>query len=369
MQQPITIGVFFGGKSQEHAISLVSAHAVLTHLDQSRYRIIAIGIDKQGRWWWQKDRHCLQNTTASQPTPLDQQARPIALVPGDNATLVTLDQPTTQLTLDVALPILHGAYGEDGTIQGMLTGANIPYVGANILSSAICMNKYLLKCLLHSAGLPCGKFQSLKHHQYTGSKAQRQTILNNLGTPCFVKPVDLGSSIAVHKVDNIDALHEAITDALQYSDQLILETYIPGREIECAVIGNENPQATLPAEIEPHREFYSYQAKYFDNKGASFNVPADLPSELQKRIQALALDVYQLANCSGLARVDFFVQDNERIVINEVNTIPGFTPISLFPRMCAQNGLAFPAMLDRLIDLALTHAEQQKRLRAINYSL
>lgn len=359
----ITLGVFFGGKSQEHEISLISARNVIHHLDRTRYRIIAIGIDRLGQWWWQKNTDCLQSITTPQSITLDQNARPVALVPGNKASLITLDTPAETITLDVAFPILHGPYGEDGIIQGMLAGVNVACVGANTLTSAVCMNKYLFKCLLDAAGLPCGKFQTLKQHQYTGNDAQLQTILSTLGSPCFVKPVDLGSSIAIHKVNSVEQLKKAIEDAFQYTQQLIFEAFTPGREIECAVLGNDHPQAALPAEIHTEHDFYSYAAKYLDKNGATLSVPAQLSEAVQQRIQALAVNVYQLVNCCGLARVDFFLTPNEHLIINEINTIPGFTPISLFPQMWAHSGLQFSDLLNKLIDLALAKAEQQSKLK------
>ncbi len=364
-QNLINLGVFFGGKSQEHEISLISARDVMSHLDQSRYRIIPIGIDRQGGWWWQQDINCLQHITQPQSVDLNKNARAIALIPGEQGKLITLDANHEVVHLDVAFPVLHGPYGEDGIIQGMLTGANIPCVGADVLSSSICMNKYIFKCLLRAADLPCAEFCGLKQHQYTDDDAQLRAIFDKLGSPCFVKPVDLGSSIAIHKVDTINELRQAIIDGFQYTQQLIFEAYTPGREIECAVMGNEQPKAALPAEIHVQHDFYSYAAKYLDNNGATFTVPADLPTPVQQRIQTLAIDVYQLVNCTGLARVDFFILANDQIVINEINTIPGFTPISLFPQMWAHNGLPFANLLDELIDLALASAEKQRSLSVV----
>ena len=362
-QQPITLAVLFGGKSQEHPISLISARDVIAQLDKTRYQIMPIGIDYDGSWWWQQDINCLNAITEPKNIPLHENARPIALIPGKNTQCITLDATPTIQHIDMAFPVLHGPYGEDGTVQAMLEGANIPYVGANISSSAVCMDKYLSKCVLRNANLPCADFCTLRRYEYDVDHNTLTAIIHQLDLPLFVKPVNLGSSIAIHKVYNATQLKIAVEDAFQYADHILFEPDIRGRELECAVMGNQTLQTTLPAELHTTHDFYSYEAKYLDKAGTHFSVPADLTDDLQKRIRDLALQAYQAAGCSGLARVDFFIAEDDQILINEINTMPGFTPISLFPRMWANSGLTFAYLLDKLIALAFEKNKAKQALK------
>lgn len=366
-QQRITLGILFGGKSQEHEISLISARDVIKQLDRKRYEIIPIGIDRQGHWWWQDNIDRLNQITTPQSIPLHEQSQAIALIPGSTQTFMTLNTPYEKKRLDAVFPILHGPYGEDGTVQAMLEGSNIPYVGAAVLSSAISMDKTIFKCLLRDAGLPHAAFHTLRKEAYRGNTADLEMIIAALGLPCFVKPANLGSSIATHKVYTLPQLKTAVEDAFQYADQVIFETFIQGREIECGVMGNDKPEASLPGEVHVHHDFYSYAAKYLDKNGASLTIPAELPAPIVQRIQQLALQTYQLVGCQGLARVDFFLTPKEEIIINELNTIPGLTPISLFPKMWEATGVSFPDLLDKLIDLACERAKKQSLLK-IDYT-
>ena len=363
-KQSITIAVLFGGKSQEHPISLMSARSVIARLDPKKYDIMAIGIDYSGRWWWQSDALCLNALTKPESIALDHNARQVALIPGEKKQCITLDRTDEVIKqIDVAFPVLHGPYGEDGTVQAMLEGANIPYVGSDLASCAVCMDKYLLKCILKQADLPYANFCTLKHTEYLADPTQLAAIAKRLDLPLFVKPTNLGSSIAVNKTYDLASLKVATEEAFEYTDHVLFEQYVPGRELECAVIGNHTLQTMRPAELHVLHDFYSYEAKYLDKNGAHFSVPADLRPDLQQQICQLAEAAYRAAGCSGLARVDFFITDQDQIIINEINTLPGFTSISLFPKMCADSGIAFSDLLDQLITFAFEKHQTRQALK------
>jgi D-alanine-D-alanine ligase len=260
----------------------------------------------------------------------------------------------------VVFPILHGPFGEDGTIQGFLKLADIPFVGPGVLGSAVGMDKDAMKRLLRDAGVPIGKFLTVKSHERVPAFAEVEAAL---GKPVFIKPANMGSSVGISKVHDEGEYAAAIQDAFQFDTKIIIEEFIPGREIECAVLGNEEPAASSPGEVIPSHEFYSYDAKYLDENGAMLKIPAQLDGQTTKKIQQLAIQTFQTLCCEGLSRVDFFLKESGEIMVNEINTMPGFTRISMYPKMWETAGITYTELITRLIELAISRYEKERRLR------
>jgi D-alanine-D-alanine ligase len=350
----IRVAVVYGGRSTEHGVSVVSAGSVLGALDPDKYDVISIGITPSGQWMLtDASPQSLQITGRTLPEvekgtsvvlPPDPTSRSlVALEPG--AAVQVLD------TVDVVFPVLHGKFGEDGTIQGMLELAGIPYVGAGVFASAAAMDKEYTKILLRAAGLTVGEFAVLRRGQ-----AYSAVDLHRLGLPVFVKPARAGSSVGITKVTSWDALSDAVQAAFAHDDKVLVEAAITGREIECGVLEDAagRPEASVPAEIRLVRDhdWYDFEAKYLDD-ACEFDVPAQLPATVTAEVQDAACRAFTALDCAGLARVDFFVTPDDRVVLNEVNTMPGFTHISMFPRMWAASGVDYPTLVDRLIHAAL----------------
>ena len=360
----LCVAVVFGGKSAEHEVSLVSASAILQALDRDRYELILIGITHEGRWILHKK--ALEMLKQGQ---ID--TKQIAL-PSVDPTLdsILLSKETEkkgspvfcqQKKIDVIFPVLHGTYGEDGTIQGLFELMDIPYVGANVLGSAVGMDKVIQKHLLKSFGLPIVNFLSYTMsnnplHKITGVA----DIESRLKYPIFVKPANLGSSVGISKAHNKVELKQAITVAYSYDRKIILEQGIENaREIEISVLGNDQPQASVPGEVEPSGEFYDYKAKYEDNL-SKLRIPADLPNNIAKKMQNFAVEAFKAIDCAGMARVDFLLSGDE-LFLSELNTIPGFTKISMYPKLWEASGLKYSALLDELIKLALERHDEKKQ--------
>jgi D-alanine-D-alanine ligase len=342
------VAVVFGGRSTEHAISCVSAGSVLAALDRDRYDVVAIGITPEGRWVLAPDDPELLSIRGRE-LPGVKDGAAVAL-PGDPTAggLLPLDDGAAVLgAVDVVFPVLHGAYGEDGTIQGLLEMAAVPYVGSGVLASAAAMDKAVARVLLTAAGIPMTPAVVVRRPD----RAARR-----LGLPVFVKPARGGSSIGISRVDDWDALPAAVEDALRYDPKVLIEAAVEGREIECGILEGVDglPAASVPAEIRLVGDyaFYDFEAKYLD-AATELDCPADLPPDVTERLQDLARRAFTALDCSGLARVDFFVSADGELTLNEVNTMPGFTPSSMFPRMWAATGLDYAALVDRLIQTAL----------------
>ncbi len=369
MNRKIRVGILFGGKSAEHEVSLQSAQNVLDAIDREKYEPVMIGIDKQGKWHLDDGSMKLLNPHDPKLITLQGSGHGLALVPGETETsrqMVSLagSLPAGAETIgavDVVFPILHGPFGEDGTVQGMLRMANIPFVGAGVLGSAVGMDKDVMKRLLRDAGLPIANFIALT--RATAKKITIEEIAWLLGFPVFVKPANLGSSVGIHKVMNAGELQAALDDAFRFDNKVLVEEFIEGREIECAVLGNEEPIASVPGEIIPQHEWYSYEAKYIDEKGALLKIPADLSEHLTLKLRTYAVDAFRELCCEGMARVDFFLRDEEEIFVNEINTIPGFTRISMYPKLWEASGISYTELIDRLIQLALQRHERDSALR------
>jgi D-alanine-D-alanine ligase len=360
--EKIRVGIIFGGKSAEHEVSLQSAKNVLAALDREKYEAVLIGIDKKGRWYLNKDSTMLLNENDPKLIRLSPSDKELALVPGlDSGQLVNITDQASLGRIDVAFPVLHGTFGEDGTVQGMLKLANIPFVGAGVLGSAVGMDKDVMKRLLKGDGIPVADF-------VTFSYGDRDTIdfdevANRLGTPMFIKPANMGSSVGISKVYDREEFEAAVDNAFLYDTKIIIEENIKGREIECSVLGNENPIASLPGEVLPQGDFYSYEAKYIDENGAVLEVPAKLSQQEIEQIQKYAILTYKSLCCEGMARVDFFLKENGDILVNEINTIPGFTRISMYPKLWEVSGLPYSKLIDRLIELALSRFEREQALK------
>ena len=362
MSKKIRVAILFGGKSAEHEVSLQSAKNVVDAIDRERYEVVLIGIDKQGCWHLCDAEDFLLHADDPSRIALKASGEPVALVTGEGGqpALVTLNEHRDLGPVDVVFPVLHGTFGEDGTIQGLLKLADVPFVGAGVLGSAVGMDKDVMKRLLRDAGLPIPKF-------FVVTRAQADALsfehaVEQVGRPLFVKPANLGSSVGIHKVASRAEFDAAVKDAFRYDTKIIVEEAIVGREIECSVLGNETPQASLPGEIIPTHEFYSYEAKYLDEAGARLEIPAKLPDETVRRVQELAVRTFQVLCCEGLARVDFFLQEDGAILVNEINTIPGFTRISMYPKLWEVSGLAYPELIHRLLQLAIERFEREKAL-------
>ena len=360
----IRLGILFGGKSAEHEVSLISAKNVIEALDPQKYDIFLIGIDKTGEWRLRNGYSYLMNADNPKLIQLHEAKESLSLVPKQNRKeLVSYsgNQLQDSLQLDVIFPVLHGPYGEDGTVQGLLKLANIPFVGASVLGSAIGMDKDVMKRLLREAKISIANFFTL--HDFNRDRCYFENIVKELGLPLFIKPANLGSSVGISKVKNQEEFEKAISNAFLYDRKILIEECIHGREIVCSVLGNDDPIVSLPGEIIPNHEFYSYEAKYLDKEGAAYKVPVELSDGLIEKIQQLSIDAYRVLCCEGMARVDLFLKDNGELVVNEINTIPGFTKISMYPKLWMASGLSYSSLLDRLIELALERHEKESLLK------
>jgi len=362
MEKKIRVGVIFGGKSAEHEVSLQSARNIIEALDRNKYEVVLIGIDKDGRWYLIQDSGYLLNENDPRLIRLAHTNEEVGLIPGERSNqLINMSRHQSIGKIDVIFPVLHGPYGEDGIVQGLLRLANIPFVGADVLGSAIGMDKDVMKRLFRDAGIRTAKF--LVFNRSSISAIDFDEVKNQLGSPVFIKPANLGSSVAISKVKSKDELDEAVSLAFEYDNKILIEEYIEGREIECSVLGNEEPLASLPGEILPQHEFYSYEAKYIDEKGAILEIPVKLPKDVTEQIQDYAIKAFKVLCCEGMARVDIFLKDDNEVFVNEINTIPGFTQISMYPKLWEASGLSYSELIDRLIQLAIERFEREQRLK------
>jgi D-alanine-D-alanine ligase len=380
----LRIGVIYGGRSGEHEISVASAASVIKSLDRSRYEPLPIRIEKDGRWTIAD-----KAPTAMSAAEVIAQARGTAtraLRPGRETVLVAHPSEDTLLTierrppqrgsddeggavvtglgLDVVFPVLHGPYGEDGTIQGLLELANVPYVGPGVLASAVGMDKAAMRLMFAAHGLPIAPWKAYLRRDWEQHREALTESALSLGLPLFVKPANLGSSVGISKVKTSDDLAPAIERALEFDRKIVIEWGVPeAREIECAVLGNDDPQASIPGEVIPGREFYDYEAKYLD-EGSRTVIPAELTADQVAEIQRLAVAAFRAVDAAGMSRVDFLVsRPTGTVYLNEINTIPGFTTISMFAKMWEASGMPYPALVDRLIQLALERHADKQRLR------
>lgn len=360
MKKKITVGLLFGGKSAEHEVSLRSAENIANALDKEKYNVVLIGIDKTGKWLQGNSSTTLLDTANPKLYKLNtSHTESVALVPQGNGVISNLSNKESQTSIDVVFPILHGPFGEDGTVQGLLKLANIPFVGAGVLGSAVGMDKDVMKRLLRDAGIPIGKFLTLKSDEIISfAKVKKE-----LGTPFFIKPANMGSSVGVSKVRNKKEFDAAMKEAFLFDTKIIIEEFIDGREVECAVLGNENPAVSTVAEIVLSDEFYSYDTKYISENGMMVQIPANIPKRTIKEIQQLSVKTFHALGCEGMGRVDFFINKKGKIIVNELNTIPGFTSMSVYPKLWEASGISYSKLIDRLIQLALQRFEKEQKLK------
>ncbi len=377
MAKRLHIGIIFGGRSGEHEISLRSAHSVVKAIDRDKYDVTLIGIDHDGGWHRIDEAAFFRLTSSSlprvkasgaevllRPRPargelMDARARGVRAGGARDGRVDTRQ-------LDVVFPILHGTLGEDGSLQGLLDLADVAYVGSGVLGSAVGMDKDVQKRLLQAAAIPVLPYFTATRRQWAANAASLRAAADKLGYPLFVKPANLGSSVGITKVNVRGGLAAAIETALQYDTKILVEHGIDAREIEVAVLGNEDAQASLPGEVCPAAEFYSYAAKYINEHGAALKIPAPLSAAQTERVRTLAVRVFHLLECSGMARVDFFLERKTKAwYANEVNTIPGFTSISMYPKLWEASGLSYRDLISRLIDLAIARHAERRGLKRI----
>ncbi|HEX9824083.1 MAG TPA: D-alanine--D-alanine ligase family protein [Actinomycetota bacterium] len=352
----LRVAVVFGGRSAEHEVSCVSAASVLAAIDPGRYEVIPVGIDKQGGW------HILPGPPALEPgatrlPAVDPRAGDAVALAREAGSRELVREDGRREAIDVVFPVLHGPFGEDGTIQGLLELAGLPYVGAGVLASAIGMDKPTQRVLFGDAGLPLVAHEVVTRREWAEDPEALLARSEALGFPVFVKPAALGSSIGISKVKAESDLAPAIDEALSHGRRAVVEASVEGaREIECAVLGNDDPVASVPGEIVPAGEFYDYRSKYLDD-GTRLIVPAELPAEVVEDVQRMAVAAFRAIDCAGMARVDFFYREPGELSVNEINTIPGFTSVSMYPLMWEASGLPYRQLVDRLIELALQRHE------------
>lgn len=358
----IRVGVIFGGRSGEHEVSLSSAQSIMAAMDEEKYEVIPIGITKEGRWIAGGDPMAALEThrqdEASYETALLGDPTQKGLIP-----LATRERGQEgRVSVDVIFPVLHGPYGEDGTIQGLLELANVPYVGAGVLGSVLGMDKAAMKDIFRAHNLPIVAYRVYKRRDLDRNPiAVEEDIESELGYPCFVKPANLGSSVGVSKVHDRTELGPALQLAATYDRKIVVEEAVNAREIECSVLGNDEPIASVLGEIIPCNEFYDYEAKYIDDR-SELVIPADLPKDLAEQIRDIAIRAFLAVDCAGMARVDFLVErDSLEVYLNELNTIPGFTPISMYPKLWEATGLPYAELIDRLIQLAVERYQEKER--------
>src|SRR6202166_2506877 len=389
--EKLRVGILFGGRSGEHEVSLLSAASVLNAIDKEKYEVVPIGITKDGRWLTAEHaENLLQGKLMLEPRNLragDPENTPSAAVLARGEAVVVPPEPVRRqnglvpfqtdaamlrrasdraINVDVIFPVLHGSFGEHGTIQGLLELADIPYVGAGVLGSAAGMDKDIMKSLFIAAGIPIVKHVTLLRSMWEKEPKKVAKMVARLGYPVFVKPANLGSSVGISKAHNRKELGPAIEEAAKFDRKIVIEQGVGGdkekaREIECSVLGNDEPVASVPGEIVPVKEFYDYDAKYLA-EGSELIIPAKLTKAQTKRVQELAVRAFQAVDCTGLARVDFLIDPKTRkIFLNEINTMPGFTAISMYPKLWAASGLAYADLIDRLIQLGIERHTDKKR--------
>ncbi len=342
----LRLGVIFGGMSAEHEVSIESAKQVIAHVNQDKYEIIPIGIDKKGIW---------NIFTLEKFQEMFQEHLPSLESLSERFNLQDLRE-----IVDVAFPILHGPFGEDGTVQGLLKLMQVPFVGADVLGSAVGMDKDVMKRLFRDAEIPIADFLVYHDHETIDSAS----VIDILGLPLFVKPANMGSSVGISKVKRLDELAKALEKAFKYDQKIIIEANVSGRELECSILGNINPRASLPGEVVPVDEFYTYEAKYFDRGGAVFHLPAKLDAPVIRRVQEVSIQAYQAICCLGMARVDCFLNDEGEVIVNEINTLPGFTPLSPYPKLWEVSGLPYSDLIEELVSLALNPKRSSRGLPA-----
>ena len=365
MTKKIKVGLIFGGRSGEHEVSLMSAQGVMGAIDRDKYHVVPIGVTKEGRWLASGDpMKALASGEIQQSNPAALLAEPsqMGLMRLEGHHQEKAIRAVRVSEIDVAFPILHGPYGEDGTVQGLLELAGIPYVGAGVAGSAVGMDKILFKDIMLAHDLPIVPYVAIKRKEWERSPDEVVARIEaEIGYDCFVKPANLGSSVGISKAHDEAELRAALDEASRYDRKLLVEVAVDAREIEVSVLGNDEPLASVPGEIVPCNEFYDYAAKYLNGE-SDLLIPAPIPEEMAEQIREMAVDAYVAIDCAGMARVDFLLdRQSSRVYLNEVNTLPGFTPISMYPKLWEASGVSYPELIDRLIELALERHGDKSR--------
>lgn len=357
------MAVLFGGRSAEHDVSCISARHVVSAMDPDKYEVVPIGITRDGRWMLpDASRKVLEGGSLEIPeSSFSAEGEQLTVIQDPSRTDLVASEPTGPIAIDVVFPVMHGPNGEDGTIQGMLELIDRPYVGSGVLGSALAMDKEKMKQMFYSVGLPIVDFVVIHAHEWT---TDRDRLLDEgawLGFPCFTKPANLGSSVGISKCLDLDSLALGIEAALLHDEKVLVEEGIVGRELECGVLGNEVPETSVVGEVLPGRDFYDYQAKYIDDSSSTV-IPADLPEPIEELVRKYSIRAFKAVDAKGMARVDFFYEPGGRgVIVNEINTIPGFTTISMYPKLWEATGLTYSALIDRLVELAISRHRTKRR--------
>jgi D-alanine-D-alanine ligase len=350
----LNVAIVFGGRSAEHEISIRSAQNVIEAIDKERYELVFIAIDKEGKW--------LTNTNytgkiPSFPLSMDQFTEAVAFnFMGDRKIVVPAKDKA--IAVDLFFPILHGPYGEDGTIQGLFRSLNIPFVGCDVLASAVGMDKDVMKRLLKEANIPIGKYRTV----YADDIPDFEEIESYLGLPVYIKPANMGSSVGISKVRDSIGYEKALAEAFKYDRKVVIEENIDGLELECAVLGNRHPEASAVGQITSFHDFYTYESKYLDDKGSKLEIPAQISKKDTEAIRQLSVRVFETLEAEGLGRVDVFLKRDGTVIVNEINTMPGFTSISMYPMLWKEMGVSYSTLIDRLIELAMERHQQRLKL-------
>jgi D-alanine-D-alanine ligase len=357
------VAILYGGKSGEHEVSCRSAASILRHMDKEAFQPVLIGISREGVFYLQKPYSAAAYPEAADTLAIEKDdSQRVFAAPADG-----LHAQGKKIGIDLVFPVLHGTFGEDGTVQGLLECAGLPYVGARVMGSSLSFDKEKTKRVWQDAGLPVVPFICAHRHEFSAEESRVKTIAaveKSFPYPVFVKPVCAGSSCGAGKANDRAGLVKALTEALAWDVKALIEPFIPAREIECSVLGNDRPEAYGPGEIVPHHEFYDYEAKYSDPDGAELCIPAKIPEAQAALVRETALKAYQALDCAGFARVDFFLdRQTGKLALNEINTIPGFTSISMYPMMCEAGGVPYSSLITRLLDLAESQARELAGLR------
>ena len=358
--QKLKVAVVFGGRSAEHEVSINSARNVCSALDRKKFDVILIGISIEGSWYQVRQEQISTGIKRISDVSLPSHFSPMTWIQQKAKPWIFRLDDQQLIAVDIAMPILHGSFGEDGCIQGFFETLDLPYTGSNVLGNAVGMHKGTMKVLLQTAGIPVAPFILMDRH----SPKKFEEVASSLGLPFFLKAIAQGSSVGVHKVTNLEDWNKAVEDAFMYDDEIIIEKAIIGREIECSVLGNGNQvRASLPGEVIPHHDFYSYEAKYLDDNGASFKIPAPLSEVEISAVRDLAIQSFKVLKASGFSRVDFFLTSEGKLLINEINTLPGFTKISMYPKMWEASGVTYSDLVTEIIHLGMKQYQDSRKLR------
>jgi len=355
--EKIHVAIIFGGKSAEHEISVRSAQSIIQNINLEKYHVHLIFIDKEGHWKMMPSKMVFE---LDHPLNISYFTEDVAFACMENSKLFLPGEGNTSIKVDVVFPVLHGPYGEDGTIQGLFRILQLPFVGCDVMGSAAGMDKDVMKRLLIEAGIPIGKYMGCYRH----NAPDFEEVEEKLGLPVYIKPAKMGSSVGISKVETQSAYTEALEEAFKYDHKIVIEENIIGMEIECAVLGNRFPEASTVGRITSFHDFYTYDSKYLDDKGFKIEIPAPIDPDSIEAIRKMAIRVFQALESEGLGRIDVFLKENGEILVNEINTLPGFTNISMYPMLWEKSGLAYPDLIDRLIDLAIERWEADHQLKS-----